>query len=242
MLRVLVVGGSGGIGRALITEIHHRNGDARIVGTWFRNNPLSDNSEDRASDRIEWIELNASDDEAVANLASRVGTVDWIIDASGYLHGDAGFPEKTIESLDTEFFLQNIRSNVFPTLLLAKHMQSNLNRKGSSVFATLSAKVGSIEDNRLGGWTSYRCSKAALNMAIKNISIEWTRRNPETCVVALHPGTTATDLSAPFQRNVPEHQLFTTRKTAGLLLDRLVNLKPADTGKFFAFDGEELPW
>jgi len=108
--------------------------------------------------------------------------------------------------------------------------------------AVVSAKVGSIEDNRLGGWYSYRCSKAALNMAIKNISIEWRRRSPNVCVTSLHPGTTDTRLSAPFQRNVPDGKLFSCDHTAQCLVDVVSRLQLSDSGKFLAYNGEELPW
>ena len=117
-----------------------------------------------------------------------------------------------------------------------------LKRSPAGVFAAISAKVGSIEDNRLGGWYSYRCSKAALNMALKTLSIEWQRKCPAVCVVSLHPGTTDTALSKPFQSHVPAASLFSPEKTAGFLVDRLAALRAEDSGSFLAFDGEALPW
>jgi len=110
------------------------------------------------------------------------------------------------------------------------------------VFATVSARVGSIEDNRLGGWFSYRASKAALNMCLKTLAIEWRRTLPNVAVAALHPGTTDTALSRPFQHNVPREQLFTPRQTANYLLNVLDGLEPAQSTQFLAFDGEWLPW
>ena len=102
--------------------------------------------------------------------------------------------------------------------------------------------MGSIGDNRLGGWYSYRASKAALNMCVKTLAIEWGRTLPNVAVAALHPGTTDTGLSKPFQRNVPPGQLFAPAQTAGYLLEVLDGLVPANSGQFLAFDGERLPW
>ena len=242
MNKILLVGGSGGIGTSLVKEMRLRYPSAQIVATWYGNDPGSSLTSQSIDNNLDWIQLDATNESAVENLSKRVGSLDCVFDASGYLHSDGAFPEKSLAAFDPDFFLTNMKKNVLPTLLLAKHFQANLHGDSLSVFATISAKVGSIEDNRLGGWTSYRCSKAALNMAVKNIAIEWKRRNPMTCVVALHPGTTATNLSKPFQRNVPRDQLFEASKTASFLLDRTESLRVSDTGSFIAFDGEILPW
>jgi len=108
--------------------------------------------------------------------------------------------------------------------------------------AVISAKVGSIQDNRLGGWYSYRASKAALNMAIKTISLEWQYKVPNCCVAALHPGTTDTQLSAPFQANVAIKKLFSADQTAALLIDVIDNLNSKNSGRFWNWDGKEIPW
>ena len=121
-------------------------------------------------------------------------------------------------------------------------MHGNFRHGRPAVFATVSAKVGSIEDKRLGGWFSYRASKAALNMCLKTLAIEWRRSLPNVAVAALHPGTTDTDLSRPFQHNVPSGQLFTPAQSVSYMLDVLDGLNPADSGRFLAFDGEKLPW
>jgi len=127
-------------------------------------------------------------------------------------------------------------------LLLAKHLHGKFRHGRPAVFATVSAKVGSIEDNRLGGWFSYRASKAALNMCLKTLAIEWHRSLPNVAVTALHPGTTDTALSRPFQRNVPDGQLFTPEQGVTRMLNVLDGLNSADSGQFLAFDGEKLPW
>ena len=128
------------------------------------------------------------------------------------------------------------------SLLLAKYAGPKLKRSERGIFAALSAKVGSIEDNRLGGWYSYRASKAAANMVLKNLSIEWQRTAPNIRVLALHPGTTDTNLSRPFQSRVKPEKLFSPEKVAELLLKQLDQSHANPSGRFIAYDGEELPW
>lgn len=233
-MNILVVGANGGIGLALLHALQARYPDANLHGTWHSTQPVSS--------ICNWIQLDATQEQQVAEVASGFNSIDWIINAVGFLHSPDQGPEKTMREFDTDFFMQNIRINALPTLILAKHFMPMLKRAEKAVFATISAKVGSIEDNRLGGWVSYRSSKAALNMALKTISIEWRHKCPGVCVVALHPGTTDTQLSRPFQAHVPANSLFSVEKTAGLLLDQLDTLDSTHNGKFLAFDGEELPW
>lgn len=158
------------------------------------------------------------------------------------LHTGTRGPEKTIRKIDPDFFLESTSINSLPALLLAKHLHTRFRHRRPAIFATVSAKVGSIEDNRLGGWFSYRASKAALNMCIKTLAVEWRRTLPNVAVAALHPGTTDTALSKPFQHNVPPEQLFTCEQSVDYRLKVLDDLKPLQTGRFLAFDGEQLPW
>ena len=130
--------------------------------------------------------------------------------------------------------------NAIGPALVLRHAARLLPRGRRAVFAALSARVGSISDNRLGGWYGYRASKAALNMLVRNLAIEWQRKAKRSIVVALHPGTVDTALSAPFQGNVPPGQLFDAERAALQLLDVLDGLKPVDTGHIFAWDGSEI--
>lgn len=237
-MKVIVIGASGGIGQAIVEVVLTRYPQADVVGTWCGTSPKADQN----SAGVEWVQLDASDEPSVAGFAKQVKSVDWLINAAGMLHTSTRGPEKTLRHFDADFFAMNMNTNVLPTLLLAKHFGRCFPRAENSVFATVSAKVGSIEDNRLGGWTSYRCSKAALNMALKNISIEWGRVNPGICVVALHPGTTDTALSKPFQAAVPTDKLFSPMKTAAYLVDVIESLTPEASGQFLAYDGSVLPW
>ena len=138
--------------------------------------------------------------------------------------------------------LETFRINTIGPVLLAKHFLPLMRSGSKSVFVALSARVGSISDNRLGGWSSYRASKAALNMLLRTASIEHKRRHPESVIVALHPGTVDTRLSAPFQRGVPEGKLFTPAYSVERLLDVIDGLRPADTGGFFAWDGQPIEY
>ncbi len=241
-MNIIVFGGSGGIGAALLEQLSRRFPDATVFSTWYMSPPS-----DHLMKSVRWSQVNVTSEQSVQAFAGQFDKVHWLINAVGMLHRasleeQVKLPEKSLRQIDADFFLQNIQTNTLPTLLLAKHFEFALKHDERAHFATVSAKVGSIEDNRLGGWHSYRCSKAALNMAIKNISIEWRRRLPNVCVTALHPGTTDTALSAPFQRNVPDGKLFTAQYTAACLVDVLSSLSAADSGKFLAYDGQELPW
>ena len=234
--QILVVGGSGGIGQALITELLTRYPEARIGASYCQNRCTVEH------ERLTWRELDVRDTPAIDTWASDFSRVDWIVNAAGYLHGNHGGPEKSIRAFDAEFLLENIRINTLPTLMLAKSFAAALKQSPAPLLATVSARVGSIEDNRLGGWYSYRISKAALNMALKTLSIEWKHSHPRGCVAALHPGTNNTALSKPFQANVPADDLFDTTYTASMFTDLLAKLGPADSGKFWAWNGEILPW
>jgi len=233
---ILVVGGSGGIGRSLITELLARYPEARIEATHHHGRQTVEN------ERVTWRKLDVRDSAAIDAWASDCKRVDWIVNAAGYLHGSHGGPEKSIRALDPEFLLENVRINTLPTLLLAKSFSAALKQSPAPLLATVSARVGSIEDNRLGGWYSYRVSKAALNMALKTLSIEWKHSHPRGCVAALHPGTNDTALSKPFQANVAADDLFDPAYTASMFVDLLAKLGPADSGQFWAWNGETLPW
>ena len=151
-------------------------------------------------------------------------------------------PEKSLRSFDAANLATTMQVNCLPTLLLAQALAALLKSSEPAVFASVSARVGSISDNHLGGWYSYRISKAALNMAIRTLSVEWARSHRNVCVAALHPGTTATALSEPFQTNVPADKLFDADTTADYLLQVVASLDASKSGRFWAFDGSEIPW
>ncbi len=181
--------------------------------------------------------------ETLANLVQPQGPLDLVLVATGVLHaGSALQPEKSWRSLDAATLARSLQINAIGPTLVAKHFLELLVTGHKSVFAALSARVGSIEDNRLGGWHSYRASKAALNMLMRNCAIELARRNPAAICVSLHPGTVDTALSKPFQANVPQGKLFTSRFAAAQLLGVVDRLDAAANGGFYAWDGQRIPF
>jgi NAD(P)-dependent dehydrogenase (short-subunit alcohol dehydrogenase family) len=163
-----------------------------------------------------------------------------VIVATGVLHhGEA--PERSYRAMTAEHLLRDYRINAVGPALAAKHFLPLLPKDRRTVFAALSARVGSISDNRLGGWHSYRASKAALNMILKTLAIELARSHPLAIVAGLHPGTVDTSLSAPFQKGVAEGRLFDPAYSAAQLLTVIEGLTPADSGRVLAWDGQVVP-
>jgi NAD(P)-dependent dehydrogenase (short-subunit alcohol dehydrogenase family) len=196
--------------------------------------------------RVHPLTLDIEDEPSIRAAADaireRVPALHLVIVATGILHGDGLEPEKTWRSLDPEALATAFRINAVGPALVAKHFLPLLARDRKAVFAALSARVGSISDNRLGGWHAYRTSKAALNMLIRTLAIELARVAPQALCVGLHPGTVNTGLSEPFQANVPEGRLFSPAFAAGRLLAVLDGLSPDQSGTVFAWDGQAVPF
>ena len=231
-MTTVVVGASGGIGNALARAIA-ASGEA-VIATGRSKRP-------EPADQMNCAILDATDESAVEDFFKHIPSIDRVIVATGFLHSDQRGPEKRLRQFDQDFFAQNIAANTIPAMLVAKHAQKVLLKSPKPVFAALSARVGSISDNQLGGWYSYRASKAALNMLIRCLAIEWQRLVPESIVVSLHPGTVDTALSAPFQGNVNPEKLFSPEFSAERLLSVLNGLTADSSGRHFAWDGTEVP-
>ena len=184
--------------------------------------------------------LRDEDAEVQAFARSFDGEGDLVFVATGLLHEGERRPEKAWRDLDSGWMARNFLINAIGPALVAKYFLPLLSRDRRSVFAALSARVGSISDNTLGGWYGYRASKAALNQLIRTLAVEERRRNPRGIVVALHPGTVDTDLSTPFQGNVQPGRLFAPDRAAMQLLDVLEALRPVDSGKLFDWEGKEV--
>ena len=224
----IVIGSSGGIGRALLDKLKGGHGFAETLG--FSRSGAAP------------VEL--SSEASIAEAARRAGALGLaprlLIDATGFLHGGGFAPEKSWKELDPGHLAHAFALNAIGPALLMKHFLPLLPPQGKAVFATLSAKVGSIGDNRLGGWYAYRASKAALNQLVRTASVELRRRRPEAICVALHPGTVATALSAPFATSGLDVQ--TPEEAAARLLAVIDRLTPDDSGGFFDYRGDPLPW
>lgn len=224
--RAIVIGASGGIGGALLSLLQ----DETRCGLAL---PLSRSKDD----------LDISDEASVAAAASRLsdqrGSFDLVFNATGALTIDDIGPEKSIRSIDPAQMAKQFAVNSIGPALLLKHFAPLLKRDKKCVFASLSARVGSIGDNRLGGWISYRASKAAQNQIIRTAAIEIARTHPQSIVVALHPGTVDTLLSQSFSKS-RDH--FTPKQSAARLLATIDGLTPGQTGQFFAYDGSRIEW
>ncbi|MES3093052.1 SDR family NAD(P)-dependent oxidoreductase [Sphingomonas aerolata] len=226
MSSAVVIGASGGIGKALEEAL-------RDEGTFDAVHGFS-----RSADGDRHLDLE--DEASIAAAATKVGSPTLVIVATGLLHaGDKG-PEKAMRDLDPVWMARNFAINAIGPALVAKHFLPTMPKAGRIVFAVLSARVGSIGDNKLGGWYGYRASKAALNQFVRTIAIEDKRRNSSGIVVGLHPGTVDTGLSQPFQGNVTPGTLFKPDRAAVQLLDVIDGLRAPDSGKLFAWDGVEI--
>ncbi len=235
-LRVAVFGSTGGIGRAITEELASRPGVSGIQA--FSRVPGTFDSE-----RVHTAAVDVHSEASLAAAAESIDQpLDLVVVAIGTLHSGAYTPERRLSELDPDAMLEVYRTNTVAPALIAKHFLPLLDRKRRTVFAALSARVGSISDNRLGGWTSYRASKAALNMVIKTLSIEHARRRRNSIIAGLHPGTVDTDLSKPFSANVPDGKLFTPSRSANYLIDVIDRLEPEDTGGVFAWDGQRIDY
>lgn len=242
----LVLGASQGIGLGFV---QHLLGDRRLsqVFATYRNpDTATDLLALQSNPQLQCLAVDATEEGKIAQLAAKIqaqaGSLDLAVNCVGVLHRGNLQPEKSLRQINAEQLLQYFQTNSIPAALLAKHLQTLLRKDSRTVFANLSAKIGSIEDNRLGGWYGYRASKAALNMLLKTTAIEYQRKNPRTVVAALHPGTTDTRLSEPFQRNVPPGKLFAVDRTVTQLMAIIDNLTESDNGAFFSWDGSRLPW
>lgn len=221
---VVIIGARGGIGAALANALEQDPNYARVIRLHRESaQPLD-------------ILDEASIAAAADSLSGTYPPISLVIVATGLLHSARKGPEKSLRELDSDWMMKNFRINAVGPALVAKYFLPIMAKQGPICFAALSARVGSISDNRLGGWHSYRASKSALNMLIRNIAIEWQRKNPQSVVVGLHPGTVETALSAPFKGN-PAHERFTPARAAGDMLNVLHGLKPEQSGQIFAYDG-----
>ena len=243
-MQVLVAGAGRGLGLALLDQLLKQKHWTRVYAL---HRQTSEDLVQRAAkqDRLVTLQVDLDSDTDLQRLAGQVeGSLNWVINTSGLLHSQSEQvqPEKSLQHLDRRALTRVVQINAINHLLLIKALQPRLCKKGELKLASLSARVGSIGDNRLGGWYGYRASKAALNQLMHTLSIEMRRFNRQSVCVTLHPGTTATQLSEPFQERVPPEQLFTPEYAAEQLHQVLQELEPDDTGGFFAWDGQPIPW
>jgi len=233
---IAVIGASGAIGKAF-TELLSSSNPEAIIHAFSRNASAQYNH------NVNCQQIDYHDEASIKASALKTvinGPLDLVIVATGILHNGELMPEKSLGDLSAEKFRLLFEANTIVPALIIKHFLPLLNTASPSKFAVLSARVGSINDNKLGGWYAYRASKAALNMIIKNASIEIHRKNKQAVIVGLHPGTVESNLSKPFQRNVPEGKLFTAAFSANSLFNVINTLTPEQSGHCFAWDGKQV--
>lgn len=245
----VVTGASRGIGLALARRLLDEH---RVDRVYAASRAPEDGAalaalRERHGQALRPLALDVTDPVSIEAAATRVGSestqIDLLLSCAGVLHDDDGLrPEKRVEQVEVESLQRAFAVNAFGPLLVARAFLGLLAHEERSVIANLSARVGSIEDNRLGGWYGYRASKAAQNMFTRTLAIELQRRAPRCICVALHPGTVDTALSRPFQRGVPAGRLFEPERAARQLLDVIDGLSTEDSGRFFAWDGTRIPW
>lgn len=227
----IVIGGHGGIGQAFCQALRNNTRCLRLLS--FSRNPVAEEEH--------FINL---DDEAsiaaAAEEASAHGPYHLIINATGRLHGPQLMPEKTFRHLSHAALMEYYQANCIAPIMAAKHFLPLLARHEKAVYGILSARVGSISDNRIGGWHGYRAAKAGLNMMIRNLAIEMALKSKEAIILGLHPGTVETGLSAPFRSKV-KHDIFTPEASAHHLLNVIDHATTEQSGSQLAWDGRSIP-
>ena len=220
MKRALILGASGGIGGAVADNLNKRHWDVTSLSRSFNQFDVT------------------NEDSVKAAFTSVEGPFDFILIATGALEINSA-PEKSINHLSQSNMIDHFMTNAIGPALILKHLRLFLDKKSSSVVLVLSARVGSIEDNKLGGWYSYRAAKAAVNQIVKSFSIELSRSHPEACLLAIHPGTVDTNLTHKY---ASKHPTQTPTEAAQNILDVTLKKNSSHTGRFYDWANKEIPW
>ncbi|ELR63740.1 putative short chain dehydrogenase [Photobacterium marinum] len=248
-MNFLIFGASGGIGLALVEKCIQA-GDSVTAITRKQSDKLQQLKQANPA-QITIIQAEVSDWQAslthqLDTLFQAHGLPDIVINTIGLLHDKTAIaelmPEKRLQEVRFDFFQQNMTVNCFTCLLITQYLSRLYRNQDKFCFTALSALVGSISENTSGGWYSYRMSKAALHMFIKTLSIEWKRLYPNATVLAVHPGTTDTPLSQPFQANIDKDKLYSPAETAKRIINIVKNAEPSQSGCFLFWDGTPKDW
>ena len=229
-----LVVGAGGIGRQIAEDLASKENNLEVI-LCGRKNVFKN-----------FWELDIENENSLKDFKDKLSksklNLRLVLNATGRLHSEKLNPEKRLQHINKENLIESFSINAFAPILLAKTIEEFINKELEFNFASISARVGSITDNKTGGWYAYRAAKSAQNQLFKSLSIEWARKYPKAIITLLHPGTVNTNLSKPFHKFVPKDKLFSPQKTSSYLIDILRHQKPKDSGKFIAWDGKEIPW
>ena len=232
---IAIIGSSGAIGNAFV-EHYLKDNSIQNIFTFSRN------AADHLSNKVSSYKMDVESQESIQKAAEQIKDhiIDRIIIASGILHNESFGPEKSIKDLNYETFAKVYSINTIGPALIGRYFIPLLNKNEKSVIAFLSARVGSISDNKLGGWYSYRSSKTALNQIVKNFSIELKRSNKNAIVLALQPGTVESNFSEPFKKNVSKEKLFSPKYSVELLSKVIESSSEEDSGNLISYDGDTI--
>ena len=226
--------GAGGIGKQIAEDLASKENNLEVI-LCGRKNVFKN-----------FWELDIENENSLKDFKDKLSksklNLRLVLNATGRLHSEKLNPEKRLQHINKENLIESFSINAFAPILLAKTIEEFINKELEFNFASISARVGSITDNKTGGWYAYRAAKSAQNQLFKSLSIEWARKYPKAIITLLHPGTVNTNLSKPFHKFVPKDKLFSPQKTSSYLIDILRHQKPTDSGKFIAWDGKEIPW
>ncbi len=237
-LNIVVVGG-GGIGAAMVNKLLQ---DYPVARLWWlvRTSPVIEDT------RVQLLHMDATQPETIADACAQVAAecdhVHLVVNTVGMLHSSEHRPEKRLKDVNATALADLMAVNAFLVPQLAQGLSGVLRHADSALFVSLSARVGSITDNGMGGWYSYRASKAAHNMLLKNIALEWRVSHRNVTVLAMHPGTVATSLSRPFTPSNYHKRVLTPEECAEALLQVMADRSPKNSGQFFSWEGEQIPW
>src|SRR5690606_20848023 len=244
-MTTVIAGVSGAIGAALARRYLSSYPDRSLIGLCRKPETAPDDLKNHAGVKLlAWDaedEQRLNTDELTAALEAS-GPLQTVIYAAGLLHDGEMFPEKRLEDIDSQSMMRSYQVNCLGFVSLMQRLAPALRGKHFKRVAAMSAKVGSISDNQLGGWYAYRASKAALNMLVRNLSVELSRRYAPLACVSLHPGTTLSPLSQPFQQSLEQLKVHEPEQTANNLFSVLERLDIGDNGHFISWDGSDLPW
>lgn len=245
-MNTLVIGASRGIGLEFTRQYLQETGWIQVFATYRHLSSALENLAQQYPEKLVLLPVDVTVEAeiaaAIATLKKHTDALQEVVYCVGLLHDGQCQPEKSLRHIQSDNLVRYFQVNAIGAVLWAKYLLPLLRGGDRPIFAAISAKVGSIGDNRLGGWYGYRASKSALNMLLRNVAIEWGRVAPGVIVALLHPGTTDTDLSKPFQKHVPPEKLFSPELTVTQLRQVMAGLTPQNSGEFFSWDGVPLPW